>query len=72
MVQYETRFQALERFLLDSVPTERRRIEHFYEGLHHEIWLACLDRKLDTFGDIVRVTGEAEQVINTRPCQDFD
>lgn len=72
VVQYEARFRALERFALDLVLTQRRRIEYFYEGLHYEIQMAYLDRKFSTFGDIVRAASEVEQVIATQLCQDFD
>ena len=72
VVQYETRFRALERFAPDLVPTEGRRIERFYEGLHHEIRMAYLDRKFTTLGDVVRAAGEAERVIATRPRRDVD
>ena len=72
VVQYETRFRALERFAPDLVSTEERRIERFYEGLHHEIRMAYLDRKFATFGDVVRAAGEAERVIAARPHQDVD
>lgn len=67
VVQYETKFRALERFSLDLVPTEMRRIERFYEGLHYEIKMAYLDRRFTTLGDLVRATEEVEQVIATRP-----
>ena len=72
VVQYETRFRALERFAPDLVLTEGRRIEHFYEGLHHEIRMAYLDRKFTTFGDVVRAASEAERVMAMRPRRDGD
>lgn len=68
VVQYETRFRALERFALDLVLTERRRIERFYKRLHHEIQMAYLDGRFATFGNIVTTAGEVERVIATPPC----
>lgn len=48
VVQYEARFNALERFALNSVPTERQRIERFYEGMYYKICMALIDRTFAT------------------------
>lgn len=53
MVQYETQFRELERFALDLVPTERRRIERFYERLQYEIRMAFVNKVFATFRDVV-------------------
>lgn len=67
VVQYETRFKALDRFALDLVPTKERGIEKFYNDLHHEIRIAYLERKFTIFGDVMRVACEVKRVKATRP-----
>lgn len=72
VVQYEARFRVLERFASDLVPTERWSIEHFYDGLHHDIHVALIGRTFTTFGDVMRATGEVEVVLATRRHREHD
>lgn len=60
VVHYETKFRELEWLAQDIVPKEKKRIEWFYEGLHYEIRMAYLDRRVATLGDLVRAVREAE------------
>lgn len=53
-------------FVPNLVPTERKRIECFYVGLHYVICVVLVDRTFATFVDVMRAGGEAKQSLATR------
>ena len=63
VLEYERRFQDLVVFASTYLPTERHRVDRFYDGLRWELRMILIAMQFQSVRELVRAAQGMERVI---------
>jgi hypothetical protein len=67
VLEYERRFQDLATFASTYLPTERHKVERFYDGLRQELRMILIAMQFQFVRELIRATQGMDRVMRDAP-----